>query len=218
MISPSHGGKIHEHISWWRGTCPLRRDFPYLVGRAVLPGMSDWPHGFDSVENLSRAYPKLAEHCLGRDRGYVDWYRNMLQTTEPDGVIFFRACWDQKDSPINRTRVLTAEGECDVAVPLPPPGKCQLEWAAQGEPVLQETPSRLTRENVGRIRPGMALSEVRSILGDGRVARSGECGEHSGGTLVRRSTATLDWQAGSRRVTVAFENDTVLEVHYQWLE
>jgi hypothetical protein len=122
MTSPSHGGKIHEHIDWWGGTCPPGRDFPYLMGRAVLPGMSDWPHGFESAENMIRAYPKLAEQCLGRDRGYVDWYRNMLQTTEPDGVIFFGpACWEHKDSPIDRTRVLTAEGECDVAVPLPPP-------------------------------------------------------------------------------------------------
>jgi hypothetical protein len=218
MISPAHGAEIDEHIDWWGGACPPGRDFPYLMGRAVLPGMSYWPRGFDSAENMIKAYPTLAEKCLGRDREYVEWYRNMLQSTEPDGVIFYgTTCWDHKDSPINRTRVLAAAGELDVVVPLPPLGKYQLESAAREAPVLQEAP-RITSENVDRIRPGMASSDVRSILGDGRVVTRGESVERSGGNSVRRTTAVLDWQEGSRRVTVTFENDKVLEVHQRGLE
>jgi hypothetical protein len=115
-------------------------------------------------------------------------------------------------------RVLTPEGKRDVTVPLPPPGKYQREVAARWEPVPQEAPARITRENVARIRPGMTSAEVRSILGDGRGVRHGECVERSGGSWARRTTAVLDWQEGCRRVTITFENDKVLEVDQRGLE
>ena len=82
----------------------------------------------------------------------------------------------------------------------------------------REVPTRITREKVGRICPGMASSDVRSILGDGRVVRSGECVEGSGGNRVRRTTAVHEWHEGSQSVRVTFENDQVQEVHQLGLE
>jgi hypothetical protein len=103
-------------------------------------------------------------------------------------------------------------------VPDPPPGK-QLELAAQEPPpVLQEPPPRITSENVDRIRPGMALADVCAILGDPNVVRRQDWVERCSGNGVRRTTATLDWQEGTRRVTVTFEDDKVLEVHQRGLE
>jgi hypothetical protein len=212
-ISPSHGARIDECIEWWRGTCSPGRDFPYYIGRACRGA----PFDPGSAENLIRAYPKLAEQCLRRDREYVEWYREMLQTTEPEGIVYTDR-YDDKDPPTNRMRVIGPGGDLDVLVPLPPPGKYPVGWPAREAPVLREVPARITSENVGRIRSGMASSDVQSILGDGRVVTRGECVERSGGNSVRRATAVLDWQEGSRRVTVTFENDKVLEVLHQGLE
>jgi hypothetical protein len=220
MISPAHGAQIDKHIGWWGKPCSPGMDFPYIIGRAVR-GLPGCPHAyeFDIAEEMIRCYPKLAELCLGRDRDYVEWYQHMLQATAPDGVIYDRAeCWGEEELPGNRMRVLAPEGKRDVPVPLPPPGKYPREVAARWEPVPQEAPARITRENVARIRPGMTSPEVRSILGDGRVVRRGECAERSGGNWLRRTTAVLDWQEGCRRVTITFENDKVLEVDQRELE
>jgi hypothetical protein len=104
----------------WGGTSPLERDFPYFIGR----GWRVARPVFDSAENLLRYYPKLAEACLGCDREYVEWYRAMLQTTGPEGVIYAsKYTDDDQNCPINRMRVFDAEGELEVVVPLPPPGK-----------------------------------------------------------------------------------------------
>ena len=114
MISPSHGATIAEHPDWV--------DFPYFIGRTVrsLPGL---PQGFDSAKNMILAYPKLAEQCIGPDREYAEWYRAMLRTTEPEGVVYGAADLDdQKNPPINGMRVLGPEGHLEILVPLPPPG------------------------------------------------------------------------------------------------
>ena len=81
----------------------------------------------------------------------------------------------------------------------------------------REVPTRITRDNVGRICPGMAPSDVRSILGDGMVVRRGECVEGSGGSRVRRTTAVHEWHEGRQWVRVTFENDRVLEVQQRGL-
>jgi hypothetical protein len=214
-ISPSHGAQIENCIEWWRGPDPPGRDFPYCIGRACR----QTPFNPYSTEDLIRDYPKLAEQCLGRDEEYIRWYREMLQTTGPDGVIYASAPWDHDDPlPISHMRVLGPEGERDVVVPLPPPGKYPVGWAVREASVLRAVPAQITNENVGRIRSGMALSDVCSILGDGRVVRRGECFERSGGNWIRHTTAALEWQEGSRRVTVMFENDKVLEVQQRGLQ
>jgi hypothetical protein len=119
MVSPAHGARLGGHADWWAGTHPPGRDFPYYFGRAWR---GEQP-AFDTAETLIRAYPRLAREGLGRDREYVEWYRDMLQRTEPDGVVYAGAYWDgNEDDPVTRLRVLGPDGERDVLVPLPPPG------------------------------------------------------------------------------------------------
>ncbi len=81
------------------------------------------PYELKSVENMMQAYPMLAEQCRGPDREYAKWYRAMLRTTEPEGVIYAHAYWDGvKNPPTNSLRVFGPEGNLEVLVPLPPPG------------------------------------------------------------------------------------------------
>jgi len=214
MISPSHGARIDEHIDCLEGTYPLWADFPYYIGRCWR-GLPGWPPGFDSAENLIKAYPKLAEQCLGCDRVYIEWYRDMLQTTGPERVVYAWAYWDDKNPPINGMRVFGAEGELGVLVPLPPPGKgCAIRKAR----AVHEVPTRITCETVGRIVAGMAFSEVSDLFGEGKVLQKGESMHRSvGGTCVKTTTAVIEWQEGDRRVTIAFQNDKVVEKHHTGL-
>jgi hypothetical protein len=94
----------------------------------------------------------------------------------------------------------------------------EIGWAVREAPVVREVPARVTRENVGRIVPGMALSEVRELLGDGTVVRKGDRAERrAGGGLARITTAVLEWREGDRRTTVTFENDQVVDKHHTGL-
>jgi len=122
MISPSHGA-IMDSRAAWRPCSPPGEDFPYYAGR----GWRKHQPIFDSAENLLRTFPKLAEQSLGRDGEYVAWYREMLRMTEPDGIIYSRTWWDDDKIPQTGMRAFGADGELDVLIPLPPPGK-----AAQG--------------------------------------------------------------------------------------
>jgi hypothetical protein len=118
-VSPAHGARLDERTDWWDGPRPLGRDFPYYFGRCWR---GEQPY-FDTAEALIRAHPRLAREGLGRDPEYAEWYRDMLQRTEPDGVVYARGYLDSdKDEPLNGMRVLTPDGERDVLVPLPPPG------------------------------------------------------------------------------------------------
>jgi hypothetical protein len=152
MVSPSHGARIGEAIDWWGGACPPGRDFPYLIGRCVhgLPGL---PPELGAAKGMIRAYPKLAEHCLGHDRGYAEWYRAMLRTTEPDGVVYAHAYWDSAGSPaVSGLRVLGPEGEWEVAVPLPPPGAAPAD-APSGGKDRQVPPSGRAEQDAAADRP-----------------------------------------------------------------
>jgi hypothetical protein len=84
--------------------------------------------------------------------------------------------------------------------------------------VVREVPALITSANVARIRTGMTLSDVTSILGDGRVVQSGESGHRSAEGWARRTTAVLEWQEGGRGVTVTFENDKVVNMYRRGLE
>jgi hypothetical protein len=78
--------------------------------------------------------------------------------------------------------------------------------------------SLITSANIARIRTGMILSEVTSILGDGRVVQSGESGHRSAESWARRTTAVLEWQEQGRGVTVTVENDKVVDLHSRGLD
>jgi hypothetical protein len=213
MISPTDGAMIDDRIDWWGGRSPPGRDFPYYIGRVWCVAGPD----FDSAENLIRSYPKIAEQCLGGDREYVEWYRDMLQTTAPDGVIYAHDYSDPRDPrPIDRMRVLGVEGEVNVLVPLPPPGKGG--WLPEPQ-ILHEVPPRITHETIGQIVAGMAFSEVRDLLGAGEVLQKGESVQRTvAGTCVKITTAALKWQEGERWITITFRNDKVVKKHHSGVE
>jgi hypothetical protein len=127
MISATCGADIDPRIQWWRGESPPGRDFPYFIGRGwrlFLPGVS-------SAKNLVRGFPRLAEQCVGCDGEYVEWYLSMLQKTAPEGVVYANAYWDDDKCPgpkLKRRshqwmRAFDADGELEVRVPVPPPGR-----------------------------------------------------------------------------------------------
>jgi hypothetical protein len=119
MISAENGAALDPRLAWWGGPSPLGKHFPYFIGR----GWREYRPAFDSAENLLRSFPKLAEHCTGRDGDYVAWYRDMLRLTEPDGIVYASAWWGGADAlPPGRLRAFNAEGKLDVRVPPPPPG------------------------------------------------------------------------------------------------
>ena len=121
MISPSHGAEIDERISWWGGDNPPGRDLPYVIGRGWrdLPVL---PPSFASAGDLVANFPKLAESSFGRDASYVGWYRETLEATGPDGVIYTSAPWDRDDPPVSQVRALGPEGRREVQFLPPPPG------------------------------------------------------------------------------------------------
>ena len=120
MISPSHGAIIDKHAEL-RGCLPPGRDFPNYVGRGWQ--QPRFQNIFDSAENLLRAFPKLAEQSLGRDREYVAWYREMLRMTEPDGIIYARSWSDDEEIPQTGMRAFGTDAQFEVLLPLPPPAK-----------------------------------------------------------------------------------------------
>ena len=122
MISPSHGAIIDRHAAWRWGP-PPGGDFPYYVGRGWQ--LQKFQSIFDSAENLLRAFPRLAEQSLGRDREYVAWYREMLRMTEPDGIIYARSWSDDEEIPQTGMRAFGTDAQLEVLVPLPPPGKAR---------------------------------------------------------------------------------------------
>ena len=122
MISPSHGAIIDRHADW-RGCRPPGGDFPYYVGRGWQ--LQRFRSIFGSAENLLRAFPRLAEQSLGRDREYVAWYREMLRMTEPDGIIYARSWSDDEETPQTGMRAFATDAQLEILVPLPPPGEAQ---------------------------------------------------------------------------------------------
>jgi len=67
------------------------------------------------AEKFVERFPEIAIAGKGRDPGYVRWYSEMLEATEPDGLICAYADW-----PSPRDRLSTFYGERDVEIPLPP--------------------------------------------------------------------------------------------------
>jgi hypothetical protein len=94
----------------------------------------------------------------------------------------------------------------------------EIGWAVRQAPVVREVPALITSANVGRIRTGMTVSEVTSILGGGSVVQSGESVHRSAEGFARRTTRVLKWQERGREVTVTFENDRVVDLHHRGVE
>jgi hypothetical protein len=83
-----------------------------------------WPDasGDSPVELATKFLDRCAELCAsahGPDEAYARWYAEMLEATEPDGLIYAYADWEL---PIDRLPFLSRAGHVHVHVPLPPPG------------------------------------------------------------------------------------------------
>lgn len=64
-------------------------------------GSGDQPYGWgdnmdDSISELAAkflaTYPRIAAESKGEDQQYAEWYRDMLEKTKPEGIIYF--WWD----------------------------------------------------------------------------------------------------------------------------
>jgi len=64
-------------------------------------------------------FPDIAVAAKGRDPEYVRWYQEMLEATEPDGLVYAYADW-----PSRGDRLELFYGSVRAEVPLPPLFKC----------------------------------------------------------------------------------------------
>lgn len=85
--------------------------------------------GWKDAENDSPAelaikfierFPDIAKEANGRDPEYVRWYREMLEMTEPDGLMYAYADW-----PRSEDRLDIFSGSKRVEIPLPPPFRAE---------------------------------------------------------------------------------------------
>ena len=74
----------------------------------------------DSPKELAQKFverfPDLATEGKGDDPDYARWYKEMLEVTEPDGLLCAYADW-----PVPRDRLTLFHGSMDVEISLPPP-------------------------------------------------------------------------------------------------
>ncbi|MCW5765462.1 MAG: outer membrane protein assembly factor BamE [Phycisphaeraceae bacterium] len=77
--------------------------------------------------------------------------------------------------------------------------------------------SKLTRDNLAQVKPGMTLTQVEAILGRGELEPTAEgtsiSGAGIGSTDGRgKPPKIMVWKEGRTRITVTFQNDKVLDV------
>ncbi|MBL8132087.1 MAG: hypothetical protein JNL42_09540 [Anaerolineae bacterium] len=76
----------------------------------------------DSPDQLAHKFierfPLIAVSGQGSDPAYVDWYRDMLAATEPDGFIYAFADWEVPDDQMPTLNVSEL-----IVIPMPPPGE-----------------------------------------------------------------------------------------------
>ena len=68
------------------------------------------------AEKFVERFPELATEGRGDDPDYVRWYKEMLERTEPDGLLYVSADW-----PTPRDHMILFHGSRDIEIPLPPP-------------------------------------------------------------------------------------------------
>ena len=68
------------------------------------------------AEKFVERFPDIAAVAKGTDHEYVRWYQEMMEATEPDGLIYAYADW-----PSSRDRLELFYGSVRAEVPLPPP-------------------------------------------------------------------------------------------------
>jgi hypothetical protein len=75
------------------------------------------------AEKLIERFPTVVREGKGSDPDYVRWYANMIEATEPEGLIYMYADWEL---PGERIPVLNVEGVC-----IPPPPRAGDAQAVQ---------------------------------------------------------------------------------------
>ena len=68
------------------------------------------------AEKFVERFPEIAEEGLGKDSAYVRWYEEMLEATEPDGLMYAYSDWEHP-----RDSLSIFHGDFDLEIPLPPP-------------------------------------------------------------------------------------------------
>ena len=101
----------------------LMRDFSRGANYSSGGGAEyfDWTDASDDspaelAAKFVERFPEIAAEAKGRDPAYVKWYEEMLEATEPDGLVYAYADW-----PSPRDRLGIFYGSKDVEIPLPPP-------------------------------------------------------------------------------------------------
>ena len=99
------------------------RDFHHAAhySSGALDEYFDWKDaGNDTpaelAEKFVERFPELAAEGKGPDPDYVRWYQDMLQATEPDGLVSAYADWDQPEDALD-----LFHGSMRARIPLPPP-------------------------------------------------------------------------------------------------
>ena len=85
----------------------------------------------DSPAELAKKFverfPEIAAEARGPDPEYVKWYQEMLQATEPDGLVYAYADWPHRED-----RLELFYGSSRAEIPLPPSFNDVLTFAAAG--------------------------------------------------------------------------------------
>ena len=114
------------------------------------------------AEKFVARFPILAKQGKRDDPAYVQWFEEMLQSTEPDGLVYAYAAWDW-DCPDDRLGILSKSQ--DIMVPLPPPAPGLAEKAELQDLALSLTDGdEFGRRITDELLDGLALERDR--LGD----------------------------------------------------
>lgn len=86
-----------------------------LASRGFSAFLSTSGHG-QSPQKFIERFTDLATDGRGDDPDYARWYKDMLEITEPDGLLCVYADWP---SPGDCLSIF--HGSMDIEIPLPPP-------------------------------------------------------------------------------------------------
>lgn len=118
QISVTHGARLDANHSVLRLE---RQGYPtYPMGKVL--SIIDPTSPLDRIATrILELYPDLSMESQGRDAAYGNWYREMLQATEPEGLIIAAHWGDSiQPPPTEFLRVVGGRSKVD-QVPPPPP-------------------------------------------------------------------------------------------------
>jgi hypothetical protein len=88
------------------------------------------------ANRVQERFAAIIDESVGHDQGYVRWYREMLDSTKPNGLVYAFADWGVPSDGLH-----TIGNSHETVVPFPPcvtdraePSRT-VDWAIWGEPV-----------------------------------------------------------------------------------